>query len=71
MATSRSDPAIDAKAYAMARFSRALRDSTAAHYVDANALQSRIDRYAADALIVNAFSASEQISRVAVMSGTR
>jgi hypothetical protein len=64
-------PVIDAKAYAMARFARALRDNSYASYVDALALQSLIDQSASEQLIERRFPAQQQISRVAVMSGTR
>jgi ABC-type amino acid transport substrate-binding protein len=64
-------PAIDAKAYAMARFARALRENTAARYVDAGELQALIDRFGAEKLIESAFPAQQLISRVAIMSGVR
>jgi ABC-type phosphate/phosphonate transport system substrate-binding protein len=63
--------AIEAKAYAMARFARALRESGAASYVEVGDLQSLIDRFASEQLIGEGFPAQDQISRVAVMSGTR
>jgi ABC-type phosphate/phosphonate transport system substrate-binding protein len=63
--------AIDANAYAMARFARALRDNSYATYVDPRDLQARIDRFASEQLIDRSFPAQAQISRVAVMSGTR
>jgi hypothetical protein len=62
---------IDAKKYAMARFTRALRNNAYAHYVDSHDLQLVIDRFAAEKLIDQPFSAEEQISRFAVISGTR
>ena len=64
-------PAIDAKRYALARFARALRESGAAEYVDALALQSLADDFAAKRLIEETISVNERISAVAVMSGTR
>jgi hypothetical protein len=62
---------IDAKHYAMARFTRALRNSGYAHYVDPGDLQIAVDRFAAEKLIDKPFAAQEQISRFAVLSGTR
>jgi hypothetical protein len=62
---------IDAKAYPMARFARALRENTDASYVDSRDLQALIDRFATEKLVDKAFPAQELISRVAIMSGTR
>jgi hypothetical protein len=62
---------IDAKHYAMARFTRALRENAYAGYVDSGDLQIVVDKFAAEKLIDKPFSAEEQISRFAVMSGTR
>lgn len=62
---------IEAKHYATARFTRALRDNAYADYVDAAALQAVVDRFAAEKLIGESFSAQEQISRFALLSGTR
>jgi hypothetical protein len=62
---------IDAKSYAMARFTRALRENAYADYVDARDLQIVVDRFAAEKLIDTPFSVQKQISRFAVMSGTR
>jgi hypothetical protein len=62
---------IDVKHYAMARFTRALREKAYADYVDANYLQMVVDGFAAEKLIDEPFSVQKQISRVAVMSGTR
>jgi hypothetical protein len=64
-------PVIDAKHYAMARFARALRENAYAGYVDSRDLQVVVDKFAAEKLIDKPFSAQEQISRFAVMSGTR
>jgi hypothetical protein len=61
----------EAKHYAMARFTRALREHAYASYVDPDDLQAVVDNFAAEKLIDTAFSAQEQISRFAVMSGTR
>ncbi len=62
---------IDTKHYAMARFTRALRNNAYADYVDARTLQTVIDRFAAAKLIGEPFAAQDQISRFAVLSGTR
>jgi hypothetical protein len=62
---------IDARHYAMARFTRALRDKAYADYVDERQLQMAVDRFAAEQLIDKPFSVQKQISGVAVMSGTR
>jgi hypothetical protein len=62
---------IDAKHYAMARFTRALRENAYAGYVDSRELQMVVDRFAAEKLIDKPFSVQKQISRFAVMSGTR
>jgi hypothetical protein len=48
-----------------------LRESGAASYVEVGDLQSLIDRFASEQLIGEGFPAQDQISRVAVMSGTR
>ena len=64
-------PVIDVKHYAMARFARALRENAYAGYVDSRDLQVVVDKFAAEKLIDKPFSAQEQISRFAVMSGTR
>jgi hypothetical protein len=64
-------PAIDARAYAMARFARALREHQFADYVDARDLQARFDRAAAEESIDRPFPAAAHISRVAMLSGTR
>jgi hypothetical protein len=64
-------PVIEAKHYAMARFTRALRDKAYAGYVDSHTLQMVVDKFAAEKLIDEPFSVQEQISRFAVMSGTR
>jgi hypothetical protein len=64
-------PVIDAKHYAMARFARALREHGYAGYVDSRDLQVVVDKFAAEKLIDKPFSAQDQISRFAVMSGTR
>jgi hypothetical protein len=62
---------IDANAYPMARFARALREHSDASYVDSRDLQALIDRFATEKLVDEAFPAQELISRVAIMSGTR
>jgi hypothetical protein len=62
---------IDARHYAMARFTRALREKAYADYVDVRHLQMVVDRFAAEKLIDKPFSVQKQISRVAVVSGTR
>jgi hypothetical protein len=62
---------IDGKHYAMARFARALREKAYADYVDVGHLQMLVDRFASEKLIDKPFSVQKQISRVAVMSGTR
>jgi hypothetical protein len=62
---------IEAKHYAMARFTRALREKAYADYVDVRHLQMVVDRFAAEKLIDKPFSVQKQISRVAVVSGTR
>jgi hypothetical protein len=62
---------IDAKHYAMARFTRALRENAFAGYVDSRQLQIVVDNFATEKLIDKPFSAQEQISRFAVMTGTR
>jgi hypothetical protein len=62
---------IDAKHYAMARFTRGLRENAYAGYVDSRDLQLVVDKFAAEKLIEEPFSVQEQISRFAVMSGTR
>jgi hypothetical protein len=62
---------IDAKNYAMAHFTRALRENAYADYVDARDLQMVVDRFAGEKLIDKPFSVQKQISRFAVMSGTR
>jgi hypothetical protein len=62
---------LEAKHYAMARFTRALREHAYASYVDPHDLQIVVDTFAAEKLIEGPFSAQEQISRFAVISGTR
>jgi len=62
---------IDAKHYAIARFTRALRENAYAAYVDSRDLQIVVDRFAAEKLIDKPFSVQKQISRFAVLSGTR
>jgi hypothetical protein len=62
---------IDARHYAMARFTRALRDKAYADYVDVPYLQMVVDTFAAEKLIDEPFGVQQQISRVAVLSGTR
>ena len=64
-------PVIDAKAYAMERFARGLRERTDALFVGALDLQAVIDRQAAEKRIETAFPAEDMVSRVAVMSGVR
>jgi hypothetical protein len=64
-------PVIDAKHYAMARFTRALRENAYASYLDSRNLQLVVDTFAAEQLIDEPFSVQEQISRFAVISGTR
>lgn len=64
-------PAIAAKPYAMARFARALRENAGACYVDARALQARIDQFALEHTVGATFDARERISDIAVLSGTR
>ena len=63
-------PVLETKHYAIARFTRALRDRAYAGYVDAPNLQRIVDKLAAEQVIDVAFSAQEQISRFAVPSGT-
>jgi len=62
---------IDAKHYAVARFTRALREMAYADYVDARELQMVVDGFAAEKLIAEPFPVQENISRLAVISGTR
>jgi hypothetical protein len=62
---------LDAKHYAVARFTRALRENAYAGYVDSAELQTVVDTFAVENLIDKPFSAQEQISRFAVLSGTR
>ena len=62
---------IDAKSYAIARFTRALRENAYADYVNSHDLQIVVDKLAADRLIDKPVSIQEQISRFAVISGTR
>ena len=62
---------LDAKHYAVARFTRALRENGHARYVDLHDFQTIVDRYAAEKLIGTRVSVRELISRFAVMSGTR
>ena len=61
---------IEAKHYAMARFTRALRENAYASYLDSSNLQLAVDKFAAEKLIDKPFSVREQISRFAVISGT-
>jgi hypothetical protein len=62
---------IGPKHYAMARFTRGLRENAYAGYVDSRELQVVVDKFATEKLIDKPFSAEEQISRFAVISGTR
>ncbi len=62
---------LEAKHYAIARFTRALRDNAYAGYVDRGDLQATVDRFAREKLIDSVPSAQELISRFAVISGTR
>jgi hypothetical protein len=62
---------IEAKHYAMARFTRALRENGYAGYVNSSNLQMVVDKFAAEKLIAEPLSVQEQISRFAVLSGTR
>ena len=64
-------PVIDAKHYAMARFTRALRENAYASYLDSRNLQLVVDTFAAEQLIDQPFPVQERISRFAVISGAR
>ena len=62
---------IEAKHYAISRFARALREHAYAGYVDSRALQTIVDRLTIEKLLDKPVSIENQISRFAVMSGTR